>query len=72
MAAFTRSRVLSATRWGLFSTLETVPTDTPAAVATSLMLTDAVRGRSFDGSPTVVTTILDAVGAVFHHGRHVL
>jgi hypothetical protein len=36
------------------------------------MLTDAARGRSFDGSPTVVTTVLDAVGDVFDHGRHVL
>ena len=39
MAARTRLRVGSATTSGRFSTLETVPRETPARAATSLMLT---------------------------------
>ena len=38
MASLTRLRVGSATMSGRFSTLETVPTETPAWAATSLML----------------------------------
>jgi hypothetical protein len=41
MAARTRLRVGSATMSGRFSTLETVPTETPAWAATSLMLAGA-------------------------------
>ena len=39
IANCTRVRVSSATRSGRFKTLETVPTETPARAATSLMLT---------------------------------
>ncbi len=39
IAAWTRARVRSATTSGWFSTLETVPRDTPARAATSLILT---------------------------------
>src|SRR5262249_28402633 len=42
MAACTRLRVGSATTSGRLSTLETVPTETPAYAATSLMLTGAL------------------------------
>src|SRR5215831_9400151 len=42
IAAFTRSRVGCATMSGRFSTLETVPTETPACAATSLMLMGAL------------------------------
>jgi hypothetical protein len=38
MAAWTRSASAGATRPGMLSTLETVPTDTPASLATSRML----------------------------------
>jgi len=41
MVARTRLRVGSATMSGRFSTLETVPTETPAWAATSLMLAGA-------------------------------
>ena len=46
IAAFTRSRVGWATMSGRFSTLETVPTDTPACAATSLMLIGAFTESS--------------------------
>ena len=39
IAAWTRALVRSATTSGRFSTLETVPSDTPARAATSLILT---------------------------------
>ena len=39
IASRTRTRVESVTRSGRFTTLETVPTDTPARSATSLMVT---------------------------------
>jgi hypothetical protein len=42
MAACTRLRVGSATTSGRLSTFETVPTETPACAATSLMLTGAL------------------------------
>ena len=41
MVARTRLRVGSATMSGRFSALETVPTETPARAATSLMLAGA-------------------------------
>src|SRR6516162_3780250 len=50
IAAFTRSRVDGATMSGRFSTLETVPTETPACAATSLMLMGALT-RTSRGSP---------------------
>src|SRR5689334_4846424 len=43
MADSTRARVAGRTESGRFRTLETVPSDTPALAATSLMLTDAIR-----------------------------
>ncbi|GAA3095396.1 hypothetical protein GCM10020001_009290 [Nonomuraea salmonea] len=45
MAASTRSRVAGATLPGRFSTLETVPGETPASAATSLMLTMAMKSN---------------------------
>src|SRR5262249_4646228 len=51
IAASTRARVAGRTEDGWLSTLETVPTDTPARKATSLMLTDVMR------PPAVPSTI---------------
>ncbi len=63
MALSTRARVAWATRSGWLSTLETVPTDTPARTATSRMLTEdltlpparqAVRERASETSQSDV------------------
>ena len=43
IASVTRTRVRSLTISGVLTTLETVPNETPARVATSFMLTDALR-----------------------------
>ena len=45
MAVVTRSRVCSLTRSGEFTTLDTVPSETPASAATSFMLTEALLRR---------------------------
>src|ERR1700726_4167065 len=49
IAAWTRLRVDSATTSGRLSTLDTVPTETPARAATSLMLTGASATASSCG-----------------------
>ncbi len=58
MAACTRLRVGSATTSGRLSTFETVPTETPAYAATSLMLTGALA--------TVSLSLLCRKCAVIH------
>ncbi|MDN4174205.1 FGGY-family carbohydrate kinase [Nocardioides sp. SOB77] len=49
----TRSRVPGLTRSGRFSTFETVPSETPAAAATSLRVAAELAGRA----PTVVHVV---------------
>src|ERR1035437_2390562 len=58
----TRSRVSALTRCGLFSTFETVPTETPAAAATSVIrgVAAMIFLASAGGEPE---------GAVSHRGR---
>jgi hypothetical protein len=45
----TFSRLPGDTAWGRFSTVETVPVDTPAAHATSTSFTPGVRAAPFAG-----------------------
>src|SRR3984885_11171633 len=58
IAAFTRSLVGCATMSGRFSTLDTVPTETPAWAATSLMLTGALT----DVLPDPTASVIGPVG----------
>ena len=51
IAVSTRSRVVGLTRSGEFTTLETVPSETPASVATSFMLVDDLRGTGTPQGP---------------------
>src|SRR4029079_8433490 len=53
MAAPTRARVAGRTSSGWLRTFETVPDDTPAAAATSLMVIRAPAHRSIQRTPNV-------------------
>ena len=54
IASSTRSRVPALTRSGELTTLETVPRETPARVATSFMLVEDLRGTRSSSRGQVV------------------